>query len=686
MVTVGGGDLLVPSDPGAVAVVAGSEAARSWRSGIIGGSIPKISSFGLGKYGSLSASFLLAYTAGDADTPEGAIQALNVLPQHDSVLAAVLSRGFLEYRPELAIKHGLGLALLPHYPSHVLFDDIYNTLAAAGALGDLPTVELLWNLAGPNSLGRVAWFKSYEGSFVSAAISNSRVPILEWFTRAASTAGIAIWWTDQHWNYAIGAGHTRVFHWAIAQGHPLNIRCSDAFYSARNGDRSVMDIWIARQPSREAALVEMSDPSILAKATDNGMIGSLDCWWEYTGSKLPEPKALVRITFTALTNVVDDGSGLALAVVEWWWTRFLEHRTPNHKFGGPLGIGSLRRVTIRDWFQHHYHEYNDFFVPSPEWDSNPQQDMVIALDTFRGLRSLQWAVEKCAVQSGQKLKLNPWDMSSTSRTDALETLEYIMQHKDVFIVHWREDILPNAIWYGKIKVLEWWDRHQGQLPPQSLIECVQYIPDAAQRDAVDVLAWCHAHQLPVSRDDWQKVCVSAIKYNSRRVQLWLRDHLELFIPESNEDRLAFMDKCMDALHQATTFTLSFFATIFADLDPTFFTPPPMLVYTSMTAMLWFCSRINVTAASFLPLPPSVFESLLRAGATGMLEWWLQAHLAAGVRVVFPAVDTLDAIYENEGKAHRWVYDVMFMRKIAVFVESDDGIVPYPVSEEDVDTF
>ncbi|KAI9217288.1 hypothetical protein BC828DRAFT_418238 [Blastocladiella britannica] len=68
---------------------------------------------------------LLAHAAGSKFTPEEAI--------------APLARLSL-----IAIKHGHGLALLPHYPPHLVSDDIYKALGAAGALGSLPCATLCW--------------------------------------------------------------------------------------------------------------------------------------------------------------------------------------------------------------------------------------------------------------------------------------------------------------------------------------------------------------------------------------------------------------------------------------------------------------------------------------------------------------------------------------------------------------
>ncbi|KAI9219809.1 hypothetical protein BC828DRAFT_406366 [Blastocladiella britannica] len=93
---------------------------------------------------------VLVYAAGATRTPEEAVEVLNVLPAARSPLTlAVLSRGFREHDPSLAIKHGHAFTLLPHYPAHVLLHRVTETLKTAGALGDLTIIKFFWQLAGP---------------------------------------------------------------------------------------------------------------------------------------------------------------------------------------------------------------------------------------------------------------------------------------------------------------------------------------------------------------------------------------------------------------------------------------------------------------------------------------------------------------------------------------------------------
>ncbi|KAI9216895.1 hypothetical protein BC828DRAFT_433069 [Blastocladiella britannica] len=199
---------------------------------------------------------VLAHAAGTVLSPEEALLVLNVLPRHSSVLAAALSSGFKGFSPALVIKHGRGLDLLPHHPSHVLFDGIYNVQAAAAVRSDIPTIELLWQLAGPSSPARTTWFEESPASFVRHAIKSGKLPALEWVAKAAQSLQVPVNWSSLPWVNSVKAGHTGVANWAIARGYLLKelVECPAALLSTRGGNSSAIEWWIAQQPSKEVAL------------------------------------------------------------------------------------------------------------------------------------------------------------------------------------------------------------------------------------------------------------------------------------------------------------------------------------------------------------------------------------------------------------------------------------------------
>ncbi|KAI9218320.1 hypothetical protein BC828DRAFT_417407 [Blastocladiella britannica] len=151
-----------------------------------------------------------------------------------------------------------------------------------------------------------------------------------------------------------------------------------------------------------------------------------------------------------------------------------------------------------------------------------------------------------------------------------------------------------------------------QLPSQNLCSA-EDLGHAARIDASDVLEWYHA-RFPVSMDAFQKVCVDTIARDALSVQLWLRDHLDVFAPKSDQDCQQFRD--------------------------------------------------------------STFRLLLRNGDSTMLEWWLQAHLTTGHCVILPAADELANLYERNAIVRRWMYDVTVTRKLPLYAESESGIALY----------
>ncbi|KAI9216982.1 hypothetical protein BC828DRAFT_277491 [Blastocladiella britannica] len=609
----------------------------------------------------------LAHAARATFSPEEALVVLNALPMYraPSVLAAVLSRGFLEHKPSLAVKHGHGLALLPHYPTHVLFDDLWKTAAAAGTRGDLPTIKLLWRLAGPTTPGRSVWLN--DGGFLEAAVRHGKLPVLRWLLQAARATNIKIDWSLYPWFHAAAAGHTETAHWAIAQGLIKGIRGQTAFLSTRHGDFSVAEWWITTQHSKDVAMKTMSDKHLLARVSNEGLIKTLDWWWASSGSKLPEPDSLTRIANAALCS-------RALVVVEWWWARFLEHHTPEHTFGSLLEISQFNCPKILDWHWQKFHEKPDYFACPSKRHKYPH-GVIFSIDKWTTLPIVQWAVNKITEIGGQKLVVKNGFIYSCVCHGDVGALDLVLQSVEVLDVDWSRAIVACAVQYGHLSLLEWWDLHRDKLPPQDL-DCSFKLPDAAMLDAVDVLEWWHTwYRAPTYI--WQRVCIKSIEHNSHRVQLWLADHMAMFMPKSDDDKEQFMTNCTSSLKDAKPFTLTFFSTIFPDLDPAvFWSPLPMSAYHCTTSLYWFCALANVTVTSLLPLKPRTFDSLFQMGDTNILEWWLQAHLAAGHLLHFPSTDELEVLYTKDPNVHMWVDDMMFVRKISVLTKLDSGMVLY----------
>ncbi|KAI9222430.1 hypothetical protein BC828DRAFT_378464 [Blastocladiella britannica] len=253
-----------------------------------------------------------------------------------------------------------------------------------------------------------------------------------------------------------------------------------------------------------------------------------------------------------------------------------------------------------------------------------------------------------------------------------DMLDLLLRSTNLLTMDWNCDIVDKAV-HGQIDLLEWWDRHRNELPPQNL-DCARRLTYPAQQDAVDVLAWWHARGFPATKSDWHRAYSMAISMDARRVILWLRDHPTLLFSESDEEYQPFVDACKTKLSCSKPYTLDIVATIVGDLESTLH--PPEKVYTCMATLLWWCSRHNITVASLLPVDPSILDEMVNMRYVVMLDWWVQVHMAAGHRIVFPAANLLDEFCHWTIDTHVWMYDVMVTRKIPVFVQSERGVVPY----------
>ncbi|KAI9217286.1 hypothetical protein BC828DRAFT_391552 [Blastocladiella britannica] len=421
-------------------------------------------------------------------------------------------------------------------------------------------------------------------------------------------------------------------------------------------------------------MTALGDANMLVELTREGAIGALDWWWAYTGSQLPNLTMFAKIADAAVVSS-------SLLVVEWWWTRFLEHRTPEHKFGMPRMAKELcffNHVGILDWYGQRYKESRDqelSYFPRPLSGDSNELGVDFVLKSPPSLPIMQWAVEKCAEMDGQKLTLMPGFTSACASNGRVDLLDYALSSAEYLVMDWHDDLVAQAVESGQIEMLEWWDRNRGALPPQDL-NCSSYLSRATLSDAVDVLAWWHAHRFPASKADWQQVCIEAIKNDASYVQLWLLDRLDLFAPDTNEELIVFTNACMSVLLWAKPFTYDFVRTAFPDLDMSVWIPVADHAYSCLTTLYFWCGFCNITVTSLLPLKPTILDTLLKARSVAMIEWWLQLHLAAGHPFVLPTARKLNEIYRRCKISHQWVYDVTVVRKLPVFVESEVGVVPY----------
>ncbi|KAI9220113.1 hypothetical protein BC828DRAFT_406103 [Blastocladiella britannica] len=299
---------------------------------------------------------ILAHAAGATRTPEEAITVLNVLPCHDAVLSAVLSRGFLEFNPALAIMHGHGLALVPHYPYYVLLNDLYGTLKVAFVLGHLPTIELLWKLAGPNSCGRLTWAE-HGCHFVDLALASGSLDVLDWFDRVATEANFEINWDRAGWYTPARKGLFHVFRWGIEHGHLKALTPALVLRSAQSNDLSLICGWLADQPDMADAIVTLKRELKFPYWFEDVSVSTLEWWWTHIagGTELPEPEKFAEIVNACFYKQ-------DIAFLEWWWALFLQHRTPKHTFG----TGDLVRfyngwdfpIANAEWLWEHSHSTN----------------------------------------------------------------------------------------------------------------------------------------------------------------------------------------------------------------------------------------------------------------------------------------------------------------------------------------
>ncbi|KAI9222201.1 hypothetical protein BC828DRAFT_38531 [Blastocladiella britannica] len=238
------------------------------------------------------------------------------------------------------------------------------------------------------------------------------------------------------WNYAAFRGYTSLVKWAIAQGHIEELDCVSALLSANGGDTSVRDWWIASQPNQEAVMAALINASVPERLTRCDSIGTLNWWWAYTGSKLPEPASFAKISDAALS-----GCSIIVIVKWWWWAHFLEHHMPEHFFGTvlrrPREITFFKCAEVLDWYWCHYHEMPEYFAHQ----DGSSHGFLFTIASKTTLPIFQWAVEKCAVLGSQKLTLKFSFISECIHDCRVDLLDLTLHSETVLIVDWSESFV-----------------------------------------------------------------------------------------------------------------------------------------------------------------------------------------------------------------------------------------------------
>ncbi|KAI9217720.1 hypothetical protein BC828DRAFT_390431 [Blastocladiella britannica] len=585
---------------------------------------------------------------------------MNALPRHDMVLSAVLSRGFREFSSALAVKHG-HKQLLRHYPRHVLYNGLARALDKAAQLGDLSALVQLWELAGPTSPARGVWFIRNSTLFVDTAIEHGRLHVLEWFVGVAEAYQLPLIWPNWPWNRAASKGHIEVIQWGLDRGYLNQLDEQLAPLSTKaNGDMTLFLQWIA-------SIDDMSTidlPDLVDFISAEGLIQVLDWHWVNMAdcSELPTPPIFAQIIDQTLANG-------PTSVLDWWWTRFCTFRTPAHTFGSSRAIKQLRwctdsNITNAEWLWQYSHWsgslWNEsiqsaFAFPS-DWKTDEVDVTGLLGPKYPEPLVLQWCIEKCATL-GLKLKVTADVVAEIVRQGDVGMLDALLQSTNTVQMKWGRGLVVTAVTTAQLAVLQWWEFHCAELPPQDLTR----FPAPGimtMEDHVEVVEWCHAH-MQLKKENWIGLCMNAIKHNSLRIQTWFIIHLDLICLDGDSkadfQRIWPADPFVPML-----FTLDFVAAIATDIETHDLT---QLELQSYTTTYWQCLHSGIDIKALIPTTWK-WNSLFTCNDVVTLERWLQAHLAAGCPLVLPGGGS--SSWRTEPGT--WLHDVTVMRKVPFMLE------------------
>ncbi|KAI9218845.1 hypothetical protein BC828DRAFT_399304 [Blastocladiella britannica] len=572
------------------------------------------------------AYLVLAHAAGATRTPENALVVLNVLPATRSPLAltAVLSRGFNEFQPRLAVKYGHALALLPHYPPHILYANLDETMMTAAKLGDLPALQPLWKLAGPDMCGQPLWVHTDKDRILDLAINAGHVHVMEWLNQVTKATDLDLGWQHVKWEKPAENGQYHM----LQRGHLPALTPFIAIASTEHGDTLYISDWLVDQPDKPVAVVAIKRARNYFMILHYASVSTLDWWWTHIaqGTELPSPPLFAQIV-ESCCHKKDP------AYLDWWWTRFLQHRTPKHTFGLP-GLHAHSSGTHWD------PSMANTFELAPDWHDLELPEMDSFTCCSLATETLQWWIEKCSLL-GRKLVVP----LRYVRNCNLKHLKCILALCDELETEASKADIETLLEKARLR--------SAQRPPQ--ISWWRF----TDSDMEDLKAQ-YEKELPQDQlKRRQKVCNNAILFNISTVQNWLHSRLELLSD--------LVIKPPDEL-TPLLFTLEFIAAIAPDFDMEELSVWPP---TNQTLVQWQCARDGTTVESMLPLAPEEWDTVFYAHTNTIPEWWLQLHLAGGHPIVFMHVDAseMGINMSSSCEVYSWLQDVI-ARKIPILMQSE----------------
>ncbi|KAI9217541.1 hypothetical protein BC828DRAFT_390920 [Blastocladiella britannica] len=394
---------------------------------------------------------VLAHAAGASRTPEDALAVLNVLPASRSSpleLAAALSRGFKELRPALAIKHGHALTLLPRYPRHILFSSLNATLSAAASRGDLPTLRLLWKLAGPDTCGRPLWIQIRDHRVVDLVIGSGKLDALDWLDQVTTAANLDLYWDKADWEKPAAKGYYHVLQWGLERGRLPALTVSIVLAStAERGEIFLLDAWFATRLDKPGTVNAINYSRKSHLFFKDAPISSLEWWWTHIarGTELPDPGPFCAIIDDCFCKEDTE-------LLEWWWPRFLEHRTPKHLFGSwelVDGRGWNFSVATAEWLWQHSHFSGTHWSRSTrafDFDADWHNIGLPFLQEFDfpTMDLMRWWTNK-SVYLGQNIVVQSAAAWACMRAGRVDSLDCILHFYDVLDVECTRDEIKALI-------------------------------------------------------------------------------------------------------------------------------------------------------------------------------------------------------------------------------------------------
>ncbi|KAI9217285.1 hypothetical protein BC828DRAFT_391551 [Blastocladiella britannica] len=388
------------------------------------------------------AGHVLAHAGTQCRTIEQALALMRVLPalEQPHTFRAIRTRGFLELAPHhalrLAVKYG-HTEPFELFPASAVAPESWELLRTAAEFGNVKLLQKYLD----------AWTEKdqrddKDTQLFKLALNAGRVAVLEWLQAENRVHGSTIGPDDfTTTKYDLGC-----LKWAKSHGLlsiPTGLLVKKGL--AQN-QLDVVEWAITDIPKADLAAILNSEDFVHNLAYFD--CNSLDWWWAHS-PKFPSPD-----DFGAVAPIFTLGR---MEAIQWWWQKFLEHRTSGHKFASTWEIYAVyaeQNLEVMTWLWDNSQAHPTYF--DIDWEKAFADCILYSAKDWDGELMNWWRSKSMEFGFESDFYVDVDELAQAGKFGVLESLG----DNDIDTI-WPDNLHQYAFQKHDLSFLKWVDTHLG---------------------------------------------------------------------------------------------------------------------------------------------------------------------------------------------------------------------------------